>query len=257
MVELFLLVRAAHLAATALAAGTAAFIVLVAQPSLRDAKDIASAELAVLRRQWRWLIWISLAVAIVSGAGWLVLLAADILGQSIFQVCLHGGVVSVLLETRFGIVWAVRLILALLMAVLLLRPGLRLPLLIAAVGLIGSLAFVGHAGATPGTSGEVHLASDILHLLATGAWIGGLPALALFLERTRHLPEQSLGHACGRSRPPFFHTGHCGRWHLARHRPSQLLVPAKWTKRSHRHGLWTSCPAQNNFVRYHGRHCCG
>ena len=191
MVESFLLVRAVHLAATALAAGTAAFIVLVAQPSLRDAKDIAAAELAVLRRQWRWLIWISLAVAIVSGAGWLVLLAADILGESIFQVCLHGGVVSVLLETRFGIVWALRLVLALLMAVLLLRPSLRLPLLLAAAGLIGSLAFVGHAGATPGASGEAHLASDILHLLATGAWLGGLPALALLLERMRHLPEKS------------------------------------------------------------------
>ncbi len=191
MVELFSLVRAVHLAATVLAAGTAAFTVLVAQPSLRDAEGIAAGELAALHRQWRWLIWSSLAVAIISGAGWLVLLAADILGQSIFQVCLHGGIVSVLLDTRFGIVWALRLVLALLMAVLLVWPSLRLPLLLAAAGLIGSLAFVGHAGATPGTSGDVHLIGDILHLLASGAWLGGLPALALFLERTRHLPDES------------------------------------------------------------------
>ena len=39
-------------------------------------------------------------------------------------------------------------------------------------------ALVGHAGATPGIAGDIHLVSDMVHLLAAGAWLGGLPAFA-------------------------------------------------------------------------------
>ena len=44
---------------------------------------------------------------------------------------------------------------------------------------------VGHAGATPGLAGDLHLVSDMLHLLAAGAWLGGLPAFAFLLWRAR------------------------------------------------------------------------
>jgi copper resistance protein D len=64
-------------------------------------------------------------------------------------------------------------------------PATRLLQLAAAAGLIGLIAFVGHAGATPGTAGDIHLASDIVHLLAAGAWLGGLPTLAMLLARAR------------------------------------------------------------------------
>jgi copper resistance protein D len=64
-------------------------------------------------------------------------------------------------------------------------PATRLLQLAAAAGLIGLIAFVGHAGATPGTAGDIHLASDTMHLLAAGAWLGGLPALAMLLELAR------------------------------------------------------------------------
>jgi uncharacterized membrane protein len=40
---------------------------------------------------------------------------------------------------------------------------------------------VGHAGATPGLTGDIHLASDTLHLLTAGAWLGGMPAFVLLL----------------------------------------------------------------------------
>jgi putative copper resistance protein D len=40
---------------------------------------------------------------------------------------------------------------------------------------------VGHAGATPGPTGNIHFASDTLHLLTAGAWLGGLPAFVLLL----------------------------------------------------------------------------
>ncbi len=51
----------------------------------------------------------------------------------------------------------------------------------AAAGLLALLGLIGHAGATPGLTGGIHLASDMVHLLSAGAWLGGLPALAMLL----------------------------------------------------------------------------
>jgi copper resistance protein D len=85
----------------------------------------------------------------------------------------------VLFDTRFGLVWCARLVLALLLGLLILRPATRNFQLAAAIALITSPALVGHAGATPGMSGNFHLISDMVHLLA--AWLGGLPAFALLL----------------------------------------------------------------------------
>jgi putative copper resistance protein D len=52
---------------------------------------------------------------------------------------------------------------------------------VTAATFLALLAFVGHAGATPGAAGQLHLTSDVLHLIAAGAWLGGLPLLALLL----------------------------------------------------------------------------
>jgi copper resistance protein D len=180
--EPLIFVRAVHFAATVLTSGTVAFIVLVAEPAAPFKK---TAGFLTLRRRLVMLIWIALAVAILSGAAWLVLLASDILGASIADVCLHGGIWPVLADTRFGLVWSGRLVLALLLGVLVLRPTLRGLQLASAAAFIALLALVGHAGATPGIVADFHLASDMLHLLAAGAWLGGLPALVLLLARAR------------------------------------------------------------------------
>ncbi len=173
MLDPLILARGIHLAATVLAAGTVAFMALVA-------------DLPALRRDLRVLVWAALAVAILSGLVWLVWLSADIYGAPIIEVCLHGGVWSVLIETRFGLVWIARLGLALLLGVLMLWPATRLLQLAVAACLLGLIALIGHAGATPGTAGQIHLLSDMVHLLAAGAWVGTLPALAMLLTRARH-----------------------------------------------------------------------
>jgi copper resistance protein D len=174
-------IRGVHIGATLLACGTAAFLVLVAEPAGAKLRG----DFAVLRYQLAVLIWVALAVAILSGAAWLVLLASDILGASLADVCLHGGAWPVLFDTRFGLVWCARLALALLLGVLIHRPPMRSAQVATAAALAALPALVGHAGATPGLTGDVHLVSDIVHLLAAGAWLGGLPAFAWLVWRTR------------------------------------------------------------------------
>ncbi|HEY4973379.1 MAG TPA: hypothetical protein VII41_07205, partial [Steroidobacteraceae bacterium] len=149
-----------------LASGTVSFMVLIA-------------DVPALHRRLRLTVWSALLVAILSGLGWLVLLASDILGAPIVDVCLHGGARSIATDTRFGMVWCARLVLAIGLGVLMLAPAARLLQLAAAALLVGLLALIGHAGATPGLAGRIHLVSDMFHLVAAGAWLGALPAFAL------------------------------------------------------------------------------
>ena len=108
------------------------------------------------------------------------------MGTSIADVCLHGGAWPVLTDTRLGLVWCIRLALALLLALLVPWTTTRwLPITIAAA-FLALPALVGHAGATPGLAGDLHLVSDMLHLLAAGAWLGGLPAFVFLLLRALH-----------------------------------------------------------------------
>jgi putative copper resistance protein D len=187
VIDPIILVRAVHFAATTLAAGTVAFMALVAAPALGRA---GGTSLVTLRRRANIMTWAALAAAIASGAVWLALLAADIYGAPLVEVCLQGGPWAVLSGTRFGAVSSARLAAALLLAVLLISPRLRWLQLAAAAALTAPLALIGHAGATPGAAGQLHLASDAVHLLAAGVWLGGLPALALLLAAAR--PPQGL-----------------------------------------------------------------
>lgn len=180
MLEPIILARAVHFAATTLAAGTVSFMMLVAEPAFGRARGFA-----IMRQRANIMVWTALAAALASGAAWLALLAADIFGAPLADVCLHGGLWQVLTGTRFGAVWSARLAAALLLAVLLFRPALRWLQLAAAAALIAPLALIGHAGATPGAAGQLHLASDAAHLIAAGVWLGGLPALALLLSSPR------------------------------------------------------------------------
>ncbi len=107
------------------------------------------------------------------------------------------GVPFQLLKTRFGFVWLLRLLPALVLLALHWRGhNPQLPInnnrfalkLTLAAALLASLSLASH-----GAAGQLWpvLATlvDWLHLLANGAWIGGLLALVLaFLPALRHLP---------------------------------------------------------------------
>ena len=115
--------RAVHFAATIIAAGAVIFEVMVAAPAFAAAAGMLDPEIRRLRSRWSWLVWASLAVAAVSGAIWLVLLAADIYAAPIAEVWRDGGMWTVASETRFGQVSLARLAVAVLLAALL--PMLR------------------------------------------------------------------------------------------------------------------------------------
>jgi putative copper resistance protein D len=91
-------------------------------------------------------------------------------------------------ETTFGRVWTARVVLSIIMVGLFWnrvvskfgpRRDLITPVL-AAVLLI-SLAGVGHSQIEEGIEGIFHVGSDAAHLLAAGAWLGGLVPLGYIL----------------------------------------------------------------------------
>ena len=90
MADPLIFVRGVHFAATLVACGTVGFIHLVMTPAK------VPSDVQPLRNRLTALTLLALVVAIVSGAVWLLLLAADILGAPLPDVCLHGGAWPVL-----------------------------------------------------------------------------------------------------------------------------------------------------------------
>jgi copper resistance protein D len=204
--EPLVIARAVHLAATLLLTGAIAFRCFVAAPAF--AAEAGALE-AHLRVRLAWIVWTALAAALISGAAWLVLLAAEIGDVPVADAVSQGWPWLVLTDTAFGNTWMLRLGIAALLALALLaaRPGgltyplprLRAPLpdpppqaaegtfiidmlyAILAAALAASLAWTGHAAGMEGIDGAIHLASDALHLVAAGAWLGALWPLAILL----------------------------------------------------------------------------
>ncbi|MGY3368804.1 putative copper resistance protein D [Bradyrhizobium sp. GM2.4] len=178
------LTRAIHFAATANAAGALIFRGLVAEPALRGAPSAAP----LLDKQVRLVAWIGLAVTVSSGLTWVLLLTMSLSDEGVGEAVMSGTLRDVLNLTQFGLVSQVRLALAITLAICLAlkRWALwRWLALAAAIGLVASIAWTGHAASTPFTLGYLHLASDALHLVAASVWIGGLVPLVLLLGVTR------------------------------------------------------------------------
>lgn len=185
MDRLLIAARALQFASSISLAGIFVFLCFVAAPQTS----------ARLRRRLALLAWASLLLVLASGAAWLLLLAAGMSGKPVAAALSQGAVRIVLTRTRFGQIWLLRLVAAGLLAVCLLAryrsPGpvwRRAGLVLAALMLAG-LAWAGHGGATPGRPGDLHLAADMLHLLAAGAWLGSLIPLALLLSEARSIGD--------------------------------------------------------------------
>ena len=181
--------RFLHFSAVMVLTGVFAFERFVADPAIRQS-SIAPASAAGLCRGLGWLAWTSLALAVGSGAAWLVSVAAGMSGKPLGAALLQGAVPIVLTRTQFGEDWLLRLAMAVLLGFCLLGWGRRQwrvngaiawTALILAAGMLASLAWAGHAASTPSPAGDLHLAADFFHLLAAGLWLGTLPPFILFL----------------------------------------------------------------------------
>ena len=144
---------------------------------------------ALARWRARVLLWTAIA-ALLSGLCWFAFTAANMSGD-ISDLADAETVWTVVHDTGFGHVWTLRMLLAVL-TVGVTAWGLRskvaahrlnwmMPFLAAV--LLASLAGTGHAQIEEGGAGVIHVVADAAHLLAAGAWLGGLIPLALILHR--------------------------------------------------------------------------
>jgi copper resistance protein D len=100
--------------------------------------------------------------------------------------------------TSMGTAWQLRM--AALTAALILspflhwRPGIALPGIVLATAVaLATLAWTGHGAASEGVAGWTHLASDIIHLIASAAWLGALVALiVLIFKPARKMSAEHL-----------------------------------------------------------------
>jgi copper resistance protein D len=131
-------------------------------------------------------------LALLSGIAWALLTIATMTG-SLRDAVDQATLSSVLQETSFGQVFVARL--ALLVALLATVRGCKSsdhPDWITA-GLSGAvlatLAVVGHTHVSDGAAHVIHVSADGAHLLAAGAWLGGLLALAHVLALAHRSPS--------------------------------------------------------------------
>jgi putative copper resistance protein D len=97
---------------------------------------------------------------------------------------------TVLRETSFGQVWVAHLALGgVLLALLMGCSSEHWTIAFLAGLLLASLALVGHTQTSDGVLWVVHVSADGAHLLAAGAWLGGLLALGYVLMLARRFPS--------------------------------------------------------------------
>jgi len=182
--------RTLHYAAAALLEGTYVFWCLIARPAF--AREGGTNPLQTrFERRLIVLGWASLAIAVASGAGWLIIVGSRMSGVPVAAVLQQGVVGIVVTQTRFGRDWVWRGVLAVVLGVSLVPQIARRPV-VGWIGLLVSSAFVGSIiGAGHGAAADdlpydfLHFPADLLHLLATGAWLGSLVPLVLLLAEAR------------------------------------------------------------------------
>jgi putative copper resistance protein D len=167
------LCRFAHFMAAMLAFGASAYLWLYAPDNLRRALSPAIRRLT---------IGASL-VAFVSAIVWLPLEAAS-MADDWSAATDPDMVAAVLTDTSFGNVWILRLALAaafVLVAAFAPRGSWATITFLSAL-VLSSLALVGHAAMQTGAEGVLHRANHAAHLLAAGAWLGGLIPFVMCLS---------------------------------------------------------------------------
>ena len=150
-------------------------------------------ELPVRLGQWlSTSLRLAVLLAIASALAWGLLTVANMAGAISAAVDLDT-LLFTLHETDFGRVWAAHLVLsAALFALMMGRRKRRRDWVTASASalLLLSLAFVGHTQARDDGLRVLHMGADSAHLLAAGAWLGGLLALGYLVMLARQSPSE-------------------------------------------------------------------
>ena len=190
------LCRFFHFTAAMLAFGASAFLWLHAPAALRE----------TLSPKVRPLVAAAGLVALASAVVWLALEAAAMADDP--RAALDPATIgAVLTDTAFGQAWIAHLALAaafLAAAVFARRDAWGSITLLAGV-MLASLALVGHAAMHTGAEGVLHRANHAVHLLTTGAWLGGL--VPFVLARDAYAADRLRGEAASAMRR-FSFSGH-------------------------------------------------
>src|SRR3984885_15423720 len=167
------LCRFAHFLVAMLAFGMSAYLWAYAPERLRLAVS------PVIRR----FALIASVVALITALAWLALESASMADDWSAAVD-PSAIGAVLTDTAFGHAWALHLALAAaLVAIVAVSPrdGWAATSLVSAA-LLASLGLVGPAAMQTAAAGALHRANHAVHLMAAGAWIGGLVPFAMCLR---------------------------------------------------------------------------
>lgn len=183
MNELLASARAVHFAAAIWVFGELAFACAMTR---RGEAGVAASSADALRVRLPSVVRIGVVFAVVSAVAWLAAVAASMSGFSLFSGIEPSTLATVLSRTLFGKVWIFRLCLALVLLIASRRLNEeRRAVLIGSTLVAGiylaAIAWSGHAAAGEAETRYAQLASDVVHLLAAGAWLGALPALVYVL----------------------------------------------------------------------------
>jgi putative copper export protein/mono/diheme cytochrome c family protein/peroxiredoxin len=188
MNELLASARAVHFAATMWLFGE---LVLACALSNWRGRDEPAGPGEVLRQRLPSVARWSIAIGIASAVAWLAAVAATMSGMPLPLAIDASTLGAVIGGTLFGRVWIARVCLACALLLALRRRsagrgGWRLAFWTAVAGAyLASLAWTGHAAAAQGPWRGAQIISDVVHLLAAGAWLGALPALVYLLGTTQ------------------------------------------------------------------------
>lgn len=193
MSTLLVIARAVHFASALLVLGELVFATAIAGPGWTLRRRSSSGQDGTRYRRLAHVgIW-SLGLSVGASIVWLMLAASTMSGLPLLQAMHRDTLLRVLLETEFGRLWIIRIGIAIPLGVLLYWIGCprdravetRVMFLALPIGVlyVASLAWAGHAAAAQDPERQIHLVSDVVHLVAAAAWLGALPALIASARR--------------------------------------------------------------------------
>jgi len=125
-------------------------------------------------------------LGLLFSAAWVVLMASSMAGTPVWPID-HEAVAALLTGSAIGAAWKLRMVMLVLATVAAMIATGRLAWLSAAAlcsaVTLATLAWTGHGAMDEAAMGWAHLIADILHLLASGVWVGALLGLVLLVSR--------------------------------------------------------------------------